>query len=76
VAEDQVIDLTWGDVVQVAPDAASACRPGAQAFVVGLPSDGVVTTERCLTVEFMDGSDVEVPAGFLSLIERPDRGGE
>jgi hypothetical protein len=44
--------------------------------VVGLPFDGVVTGKRSLTVEFLDGSDIEIPAGLLILIERPEPAGE
>jgi hypothetical protein len=71
VSDDAAIDLSWGDVIRVSPHADSRYRPAAKASVVGLPEAGGVTAGQRVTIEYEDGSDVEIPVELLKLIARP-----
>ncbi len=69
-SEEARVDLRLGDEVRVAPDAGAEYRPGSRAWVVALASAGVVTRDGSVTVEFEDGSDMDVPVVLLVLVSR------
>lgn len=67
-------EFTWGDEVRVRADAPPGCRPGAVGAVCGwwtvntkaqASKFGVVVGTALYTVEFGDGSSLELPAIFL-----------
>jgi hypothetical protein len=57
---------TWGDEVVVRKDAPSRYRPGSRAWVVGVGAVGV----QLLTIEFDDGSSVDIPPTLVRLVNR------
>lgn len=72
----------WGDVVRVTSDAPLDYRPGSKAWIVGMRTAGEgaasqpVSSERhtLYTIEFEDGSSVEVPGVLLLNISESEKG--
>jgi hypothetical protein len=60
---------TWGDEVIVAMDAAATCRPGSRAWVVGMGQ----TDRDPVTIEFDDGSSVDIPLSLIKLVADESR---
>ncbi len=71
---------TWGDEVKIKKSAAAAQRPGAFASVCGMRQ--VETAEQAqqfgcavgatlLTVEFSDGSSIEIPEVLVEVSNEP-----
>ena len=58
-------EITWGDAVLVHPDASPEQRPGSVASVVAISDSG----GRHYTIEFEDGSDVEVSSDVISPVD-------
>jgi hypothetical protein len=59
-------ELTWGDEVRINGDAPTEFRPGARAWAVGFRKDPADPAATLVTVEFEDGSSVEVTAGIVA----------
>ena len=74
--------VTWGDSIRVLAHAPSRFRPGSYASVVGVVTTGEreqkVLSEprgtRMLTVEFDDGSSIEIPERLVELMPDTDGG--
>jgi hypothetical protein len=62
-----VAEPTWGDEVVVVADAPAPYRPGSRAWVVGLRDDPSATGQKLLTIEFEDGSSVDVPDASVEM---------
>lgn len=73
--------VTWGDSIRVLAHAPSRFRPGSYASVAGVFTIGEREEKafseprgtRMLTVEFDDGSSIEIPERLVELI--PDNNG-
>lgn len=73
--------FTWGDVVRVSEEAFHVMRPGEEGSVVGMAEAGTQDRaekhgadlgEMMYTVEFGDGSSVEVPERWLEKVQLPE----
>jgi hypothetical protein len=60
--QDEGMAFTWGDTVRVKIDAPADLHPGAVADVVAITGDDANTV---YTIEFGDGSDIEVAEKWL-----------
>jgi hypothetical protein len=54
-------DLGFGDAVVISPNASARFRPGASGWVVALHQQ----RRELLTIEFEDGTSVNVPPGLV-----------
>lgn len=75
------MEFTWGELVRVSEDAEQAMRPGELADVVAITeinseeraeSLGAAVGETAYTIEFGDGSSVEVPGKYLQKVHLPE----
>lgn len=57
--------FTWGDSVRVATAAPSEFRPGAYAAVCGVTEPDATRSEHFYTIEYDDGSSVQIAEGYL-----------
>lgn len=65
------MEITWGDTIQVTGDAPLKYRPGQFAAVCGVreTSKGeAVTAELIFTIEFGDGSSIDIPSELVEKV--------
>jgi len=65
-------EFTWGDTVLVSPDAAKNFNPNEKGSVVGfreVPDSRTGSQITVCTVEFSDGTDIEIPESLLIRID-------
>lgn len=55
------LKFTWGDLIRVSSSAPEECRPREWGAICGVP----LPSKDTYTVEFGDGSSMEIPEKFL-----------